>query len=346
MTPRIAKIFATALVVSLIAAACTSKSSPDEIVLLTHDAFALSEETLERFTEDTGVRIVVETAGDAGTMLNQAILTKDNPIADVLYGIDNTFLSRAIDNDLFIPYQAAEIGSVYELLRVDDDLATPIDFGDVCVNYDIDGLSDIGVAPPRDLSDLTDPTYKDLLVVEDPATSSPGLAFLLATIAAYPDGAAYDWKAYWQDLFANGVAVAADWSAAYTARFTRSGGDRPLVVSYASSPPAEVFYGELDAAPTGIMTQGCFRQIEYAGILAGTDREATARQLVDFLLARSTQEDIPLNMFVFPARRDAELPEVFAEFTILPESPVIMEPGTIDANRERWIKEWTTIARS
>ncbi|GMR02037.1 MAG: thiamine ABC transporter substrate-binding protein [Acidimicrobiia bacterium] len=346
MIQRISRILMTAVVVSLVATACTSTSSPDEIVLLTHDAFALSEGTLERFTEETGVRIVVETAGDAGTMLNQAILTKDNPIADVMYGIDNTFLSRAIDNDLFIPYRAAEIDKVDEVLRVEGDPVTPIDFGDVCINYDIDGLDGLGIAPPRDLSDLTDPIYKDLLVVEDPATSSPGLAFLLATIAAYPDGAAYDWKAYWQDLFANGVAVTADWSVAYTARFTRSGGDRPLVVSYASSPPAEVFFGDLDAAPTGIMTEGCFRQIEYAGILAGTGREATAQQLVDFLLSRNTQEDIPLNMFVYPARRDVELPEVFAEFTILPESPVIMEPATIDANRERWIKEWTTIARS
>ncbi len=336
----------TGVAIALVATACTSTSSPDELVLLTHESFALSDATLEAFTQDTGVRVVIQTAGDAGTMLNQAILTKDNPIADVIFGIDNTFLSRAIDNDLFTPYQAAEIDQVGDTLRVAGDIVTPIDFGDVCVNFDIEGLASLNIEPPGDLSDLTKPLYKDLLVVQDPATSSPGLAFLLATVATYPEGTAYDWKAYWRDLFANGVAVAADWSEAYTARFTRSGGDRPLVVSYASSPPAEVFFGDLAAAPTGIMTDGCFRQVEYAGILKGTEREAAAQDFIDFLLSTSTQEDIPLNMFVYPANKQAELPDVFAEFTILPASPVTLDPESIDANRERWIEEWTTIARS
>ncbi len=346
MKGRITRILIAGMAISLVATACTSTSSPDEVVLLTHDSFALSEATLQAFTEQTGVRVIIRTAGDAGTMLNQAILTRDNPIADVMFGIDNTFLSRAIERDLFTPYRAATIDTVREELRIKDNIVTPIDFGDVCVNFDIEGLTDLNVAPPHDLSDLTKPAYRDLLVVQDPATSSPGLAFLLTTIAIYPDGATYDWKAYWKDLFANGVAVAADWSEAYTARFTRSGGDRPLVVSYASSPPAEVFFGDLDTAPTGIMTDGCFRQVEYAGILAGTERKEAAQAFIDFLLSTETQEDIPLNMFVYPVNQEAELPSVFAEFTVLPGSPVFMDPALIDANRERWIAEWTTIARS
>ncbi|MFV1998830.1 MAG: thiamine ABC transporter substrate binding subunit [Acidimicrobiia bacterium] len=336
----------SALVVALVVTAAACSSSSNQVVLLTHDSFALSEETLASFTQDTGIEIVIRFAGDAGTMLNQAILTKDNPIADVMFGVDNTFLSRAIDNDIFAPYEAADISSVSSTIRVQGDFATPIDFGDVCVNYDIAALDEAGIAAPQELADLTDPTYRDLLVVEDPALSSPGLAFLLATIAEYPDGATYDWKAYWSDLFDNGVAVAADWTEAYTSRFSRSGGDRPLVVSYASSPPAEVFFGELDEAPTGVMTNGCFRQIEFAGVLAGTDNEEAARLVIDFLLARSTQEDIPLNMFVYPVNNEAALPEVFARFTTLPSNPVITDPGTIETNRERWIQEWTSLARS
>jgi len=336
----------SALVVALVVTAAACSSSSNQVVLLTHDSFALSEETLASFTQETGIEIVIQFAGDAGTMLNQAILTKDNPIADVMFGVDNTFLSRAIDNDIFAPYEAADISSVSSTIRVQGDFATPIDFGDVCVNYDIAALDEAGITAPQELADLTDPTYRDLLVVEDPALSSPGLAFLLATIAEYPDGATYDWKAYWSDLFDNGVAVAADWTEAYTSRFSRSGGDRPLVVSYASSPPAEVFFGELDEAPTGVMTNGCFRQIEFAGVLAGTDNEEAARLVIDFLLARSTQEDIPLNMFVYPVNDQADLPDVFARFTTLPSNPVITDPGTIEANRERWIQEWTSLARS
>ncbi len=332
--------------IALVATACSSTSDTREVVLLTHDSFALSQERLDAFTQETGITLTVQMAGDAGTMVNQAILTKDNPIADVMYGIDNSFLSRAFDNDLFIPYRAAEIDSVSTILQVTDDLATPIDFGDVCVNYDIAAFDELGLDPPTKLGQLIDPIYKDLLVVQDPATSSPGLAFLLATIAALPDGSSYDWRAFWTDLFANGVAVAANWTEAYTARFSLSGGDRPLVVSYASSPAAEVLFGELETAPSASLTQGCYRQIEYAGILKGTRDEDASRQVIDFLLDRRTQEDIPLNMFVFPVRQDATLPDVFTEFTTLPESPAIMDPQTIDTNRERWIQEWTDIARS
>ncbi len=346
MNQTLARLGICALVVLAVGAGCSSQSQPDEVVLLAHDSFALSEGILELFTEQTGVSVTLQTAGDAGTMVNQAILTKDNPIADVLYGVDNTFLSRAVEAEIFIPHRAASIEDVNPLLRVRNDSATPIDFGDVCVNYDIAGLGALGVAPPETLDDLLDPAYNGLLAVEDPATSSPGLAFLMATIAAFPDGADYDWKAYWTDLFANGVVVAADWSDAYYTRFTRAGGSQPLVVSYASSPPAEVLFGELSEAPTGVMTEGCYKQIEYAGVLAGTQHEAIARQLVDFLLSVTVQEDIPLNMFVYPANQQADLPGVFEEYTTFPDSSVVIEPGTIEANRERWIKEWTEIARS
>jgi len=346
MNHRVMRIALVLLTTAVVASGCSSDSAPDEIVLLTHESFALSEGTLEAFKDQTGVTVKVRTAGDAGTMVIQAILTKDNPIADVMYGVDNTFLSRAVNSGLFIPYTARGIESVNPLLRIDGDIVTPIDFGDVCINYDIEALAAIGSPPPENLGDLLDPQYEGLLVVEDPSTSSPGLAFLMATIAAYPDGAEYDWKAYWSDLFDNGVVIAADWSEAYSTRFTRAGGAQPLVVSYASSPPAEVFYGNLTEAPTGVMTEGCFKQIEYAGILSGTQHEATAGQLIDFLISLPVQEDIPLNMFVYPANRDAVLPQVFADHTTLPERSVVMEPGTIELNRQRWIEEWIEIARS
>lgn len=345
------RLLAVCVAVALSVVACSSDSSdeeetPESIRLLTHDSFALSDGTLETFETETGITIEVIEGGDAGTMLNQAILTKDNPIADVIFGIDNTFISRAINNDILAPHSAADVGEINELLRLDSNLATPIDYGDVCINYDIAALEDAGVAPPSGLGDLIGPTYADMLVVQDPATSSPGLAFLMATIAEYPDGAEYDWRAYWADLFGNGVAIASDWSEAYYTEFSIAGGSRPLVVSYASSPPAEVFFGELDMAPTAVMTDGCFRQIEYAAVLKGTEYPTAAGQLVDFLLSKAVQEDIPLNMFVYPTNQEAVLPPVFVEFTTFPEAPVVMEPTTVEQNRERWIEEWTDIARN
>ena len=335
------------LVVSVLAlASCATSAQPDQLVLITHDSFALSEGTLDQFTEDTGIDVVVQTAGDAGSMVNQAVLTKDNPLGDVMYGVDNTFLSRAVDEGVFVPHTASDIDDVPEALRVEGDVVTPIDFGDVCINYDVAALADLGLEPPASLTDLTDDAYADLLVVQDPATSSPGLAFLMATIDAFPEGSEYDWRDYWADLFDNGVSVAGDWTQAYSVEFTRAGGDRPLVVSYASSPPFEVLFGELDTAPTGVMLDGCFRQIEYAGVLAGTEHPGPAGELVDFLLTTPVQEDIPLNMFVYPANSEADLPPVLTEYSVLPERPVQTDPSVIGAERERWIEEWTSLARS
>lgn len=338
---------ALALAAVLVIAGCgSSEDAPDTLVLITHDSFALSEGTLDRFTEDTGIEVSVQTAGDAGSMVNQAVLTRDNPIGDVLYGVDTTFLSRAVAEGVFAPHTAAGVGNVPESLRVDGDIVTPIDFGDVCVNYDIGALADRGLEPPRTLEDLVSPAYADLLVVQDPATSSPGLAFLMATVSAFGEDTDYDWRDYWTDLFANGVSVAGDWTQAYSVEFTRAGGDRPLVVSYASSPPFEVLFGELTSAPTGVMLDGCFRQVEYAGVLAGTEHPEAAGSLVDFLLSTEVQEDIPLNMFVYPANERAELPPVLVEYSVLPEDPVRIDPAEIETNRERWIAEWTAIARS
>jgi thiamine transport system substrate-binding protein len=320
----------------------------EQIVLLTHDAFAVSPGILEDFTARTGVDVKLLQSDDAGTMLNQAILTKDDPIADVMYGIDNTFLSRALSEGIFEPYGSPGLATVPAEFQLDDQhRVTPIDFGDVCLNYDRAAFAG-GLAVPTSLRDLTGRDYKDMLVVEDPATSSPGLAFLLATISEFGDAGDYTWEDFWTDLVANGVKVDAGWTEAYYSDFSAaSDGTRPLVVSYASSPPAEVIYSEtpLTEAPTGVITDGCFRQIEFAGILSGTQHRAAAGELIDFMLSKEFQEDIPLNMFVFPTNADAALPPEFIEFTTLPQHPQTMDPASIEQNRERWIEEWTQIVR-
>jgi thiamine transport system substrate-binding protein len=345
---RSARLTSILLIGALLLTACAASSQEsNEVTLMTHDSFLVSDGVLGAFTDETGIEVTVLTSGDAGTMINQAILTKDNPIADVLYGVDNTFLSRAIAEGLFVPHRAAGIDDVLPGLRVADDVVTPIDFGDVCINTDIAGLAALGTDAPQSLRDLTDSRYRSLLVVEDPSTSSPGLAFLLATIETFGEQGDYTWRDFWKDLVANDVLITPGWEEAYNLEFSAGSGTgtRPLVVSYASSPPAEVFYGGLDEAPTGVVTAGCFRQVEYAGVMAGTDSEEAARRLVDFMLSARFQEDVPLNMFVFPASQSAALPDVFVRYTTLPSDPLTMDPRRIDANRERWIDEWASIVR-
>jgi len=329
---------------STIVAAITSDAGSIDgqvVTLITHDSFRVSEFTFETFTADTGVEVELLATGDTGQMLASAIMTAGNPVGDVMYGIDNTFLQRALDAELFEVYESPALGLVPPDLILDPQhRVTPIDFGDVCANYWIDRFDD-ELPPPTDLLDLIDPIYEGLLVVQNPETSSPGLAFLLATIAEFGDG----WEEYWHSLRQNKVAVTAGWADAYYGEFVAGGGERPIVVSYASSPPAEVIYADppVETAPTAVMVDTCFRQIEFAGILAGTDQRLAAEALIDFLLSDTFQQDIPLNMFVFPASNAAELPPVFLDHVTLPDQPHILTPAEIETNRNAWTDRWTEI---
>ncbi len=319
------------------------------VTLVTYDSFPEADtslnEALGRFTADTGIDVDILVAGDTGTMLAKAALTAGNPEGDVMWGIDNTFLSRAVEEDIFEPYEAAGLGNVPSELTdlVPNADATPVDYGDVCVNYDIGWFDERGLEPPTSFDDLVDPAYAGMLVVQNPATSSPGLAFLLATIDEYgADG----WQQYWQALGDNGVEVVESWTQAYYERFTwAGGGPTPMVVSYGTSPPAEVIFADppRDDAPTGVMESTCFRQVEFAGVLRGTDAPEEARQLVDFLISEEFQQELPLNLFVYPANSSVDLPQEFVDFAVAPDEPRTLDPDVIDENRSTWIDEWTEL---
>jgi thiamine transport system substrate-binding protein len=320
-----------------------TSSEPRTLRVMVHDSFLASEDVIAQFEDENNVKVQFLASGDAGTALNKAILSKENPLADVFYGVDNTFLSRALQEDIFEPYKSPLLAKIPAEFQLDQQQrALPVDYGDVCLNYDKAYFADKQLAPPENLDDLYKPEYKGLLVVENPATSSPGLAFLLATIDNYgSDG----YLIYWQKLVDNDVRVVNDWNAAYYTEFTRSGGTRPIVVSYASSPPAEVVFAEepMDSPPTAAVTssESCFRQIEFVGILKGTPNRDLAEKWVDFMLSTTFQEDVPLQMFVFPVNLDAKLPEVFTKFANIPELPAQVNPDEIAANREKWIADWT-----
>ena len=327
----------------------TDAAAGDRVVLVAYDSLPVADTTLNdalgAFTDDTGIDVEIVTGGDTGTMVSKAVLTAGNPEGDVMWGVDNTFLSRAVDGEVFEPYrpQAADALSDDLVATVPDEMVVPVDFGDVCVNYDIGWFDEHELDPPATFDDLLLPEYADLLVVENPATSSPGLAFVLATIDEYGDDG---WRDYWTALADNGVEVVDGWTEAYYERSTwAGGGPRPLVVSYGSSPPAEVVFADppVDAAPTGVVEATCFRQVEYAGILRGTPRRAAAERLVDFLLSVDFQRELPLNLFVYPANAEVELPPEFVEFAVVPEDPHTIDPDDIDANRADWIDQWTSI---
>lgn len=348
-TRRVAVAASAAMLVPLFAAA--SGDPPDAITLVVYDSFPTEDtalnESLARFTEESGIEVEVLVAGDAGTMVSKAVLTAGNPEGDVMFGVDNTFLSRLVDERVFEPYQATGLDTIAPeyLALVPDGEATPVDFGDVCVNYDIEWFDAEGIQPPTDLASLADPVYRDLLVVQNPASSSPGLAFLMATIDQFGGAAgAAGWVDYWSDLVDNGVEVVDGWTEAYYERFSGAGdGPRPLVVSYGSSPPVEVIFSDppVDEPTTGVLADTCFRQVEFAGVLRGTDSPGEARQLVDFLISSDFQSEVALTLFVYPTNREVTLPQLFTDFAVVPDDPAALDPDVIATNRESWIETWT-----
>ena len=343
---RIRAVAIAVIAVAIVAAACSGDRSEDSgdlsgttVTLLTHDSFALSPGTLEAFTAETGIVVEQLASGDAGALVAQACLTAGEPLGDVLFGIDNTFLQRGLDCGMFEPYTSPGLADVPDHFELDPEhRVTPIDFGDVCLNYWIDAFDG---SPPASLDDLTDPAYAGMLVVQSPETSSPGLAFLLATIAHYGDG----WEEYWAALRDNGVAVTAGWEDAYWGEFIAGGGERPIVVSYASSPPAEVIFADppVDEPPTGVVTATCYRQIEFAGVLAGAGNPGGAQALIDFMLTPTFQNDVPLNMFVFPVATTATLPDVFVAHAEIADDPFMVDPAEIEAQRNAWTDRWVEI---
>lgn len=313
------------------------------VTLVTHDSFHLSDGLIEQFEADTGLTVTQVAPGDGGALVNQLILTKDAPLGDVVYGIDNTFASRAIDEGVLEPYtsQAPAAQDAAQYAPDASGSLTAVDLGDVCLNVDHAWFAEQGVPEPATLEDLTKPEYRDLTVVTNAATSSPGLAFLLATIGAFGEDG---WQQYWTDLQANGLKVAEGWSDAYYTDFSGggAGGPRPIALSYASSPPETVPEGG-DEPTTGALLGTCFRQVEYAGVLAGAQNPEGARQLVDFLLSDAVQADIPGSMYMYPVSSAVDLPAEWAQWAPLSDEPYEVPLDDIAANRDTWVREWTDL---
>jgi thiamine transport system substrate-binding protein len=318
----------------------SAPESTGEVTLITHDSWATSPDVIAQFEHATGLHLTVLPVGDAGTLANQVVLTKDAPLGDVVFGIDNSFSSR-------VEAAGAIDGGLH-----------PVTQGDVCINVDSAWFAAHGVAEPNTLDDLVKPEYSGLTVVLNPATSSPGLAFLLGTVGAFGDVEAdgtresaprYDasWQAYWQALRANDVAVAESWTDGYYAQFTGAGegGTRPIVVSYATSPAFTVVSDPdgTQRSTTRALLGTCFRQTEYAGVLTGAANPVGGQKLVDFLRSAPFQADVPGQMYMYPVDEAATLPADWVQFAPQAERPFEVSPQDIDANRDRWIEEWNRI---
>ncbi len=317
--------------------------APTRVVLATHDSWAMPQRLVRRFEADTGFDLEVVPNGDAGQLTNKLVLTKDAPIADAVYGIDNTFGSRALDEGVLVDGavtdQPASVDR-FDLPGDDGGALVPVDWSDVCLNVDDTWFRRHGKPAPTSLDDLTDPAYRGLFSTPSAATSSPGFAFLLATVAAYGEDG---WQDYWKALLDNGTRIAGSWTDAYEGDFTASGqGDRPIVVSYSSSPPFTIPEGRTKPT-THALLDTCFRQVEYAGVLDGAANPEGARAVVRWLQSIRVQEALPANMYVFPAVADADLPALWARWAEPATDPLEVDPAEVTAQRSTWIREWTDL---
>lgn len=291
--------------------------------MASHDSFVIPDELINQFKTQTGYFLEGGAKlGDAGELTNKLVLTKDAPVADLVFGIDNTFAGVATKNGI-----------------IDGELV-PIDYADVCFNYDKKWFADAGITPPTSWRQLTEKKYAGLTVVENPTTSSTGLGFLFATIGALGETG---WKSWWQDLKANGVKVAAGWEDAYYVDFSGSSGHGklPIVLSYSSSPADEI--GDDGQSRTASINSECFRQIEYAGVLKNAKNPEGARAFIDFMLTNDFQKALPASDYVYPVDKNVKLPDSWAKFAPASESFVDVSKLDFDANRSRWQKQWSEI---
>ncbi len=322
----------------------TPDDSGEVVRIVTYEAFALPEEAAAAFAEQTGASVEVVATGDANTMLSKALLSAGAPEGDVIFGIDNISAAEAANEELLVPWRAEAADELAEELappEVVADSLTPVDTSEVCVNVDRDWFSQNGLEPPQGFEDLADPTYRDLLSVQSPVTSTPGTAFLLGTVEEFGEDG---FTGYWERLAANGVRVSPSWDDAYYGDYTVNGGDRPLVVSYASSPPAEVVFseGERSEPASTVLEETCVTQVEYAGVLEGAENPELARELVEFMLGEQWQSELPLTNFVYPVT-DVELPDVFSRWAPRPVDPVAVDVEAVAQSRDAWLEQWRSM---
>lgn len=324
---KIIAVVALAATTALGVAGCSASSPREtatplpELTVISHDSFVISDAQLAEFKKQTGITVTLVKAGDAGALTNKLVLTKDAPLGDVFFGVDNTFLGLAQSNGVL------------------DGDAIEIDFGDVCMNYDKAWFATKGIAEPTSIDQLTQPAYKNLTVLENPSTSSPGLAFLAATVGKYGEAG---WQNYWAGLKANGVKVAAGWEEAYYTDFSGSSGKGayPIVLSYSSSPAYEV--RENGQSGTASILDGCFRQTEYAGVLAGAKNPAGALEFISYLRSKSFQKSIPESMYVYPIDTTVALPADWSKWATVASKPYGADLD-VNANRKSWLSAWRAI---
>ena len=306
-----------------------------DLTLYTYDSFnsewGPGPVVFKRFEEECKCKIKVVAPGDSGSMLNRAILEKNNPRADLVLGINNSELDKSFQYGIWEPYRSPKMDRVPKMLQIDPEhRVTPFDYGYIAFVYDSERIQE----PPQSLEDLTAPRFRNRIVIENPKTSSPGLSMLHWTISVYGEENYLD---YWKRLKPNLLTITDGWSAAY-GMFTK--GEVPMVLSYVTSPAYHLEYEKTERYRAAEFPNGHYRQVEFAGILKGSKNPERAREFIDFMLSEGFQDAIPLTNWMFPVIQYQPLPD---SFRVAPQPKTVAElaPSRVRDQNSRWLKDWS-----
>jgi thiamine transport system substrate-binding protein len=304
-----------------------------QLVVYAYDSFVAewgpAPLVVPKFEAVHGVKVEVISVGDAGQVLNRAILEKDDPKADIVVGIDNNMLSRALEEGVLQPYRSPNLDAIPRWLIFDDSHSvTPFDYGYFAFVFDSEALEN----PPSSLEELTDPRFRRRIIVQDPRTSSPGLGLLLWTVAVYGE----QYLEFWHRLEPNLLTITDGWDTAY-GMFTS--GEAPMVLSYTTSPAYHAEHEQTDRFQALLFDEGHYLQVEGMGILRGAPHPAAARKFIDFILTEAFQSEIPLTNWMYPVHPEVATPDSF-RFAPKPDRSLQLQAEEIRVNRDRWIGAW------
>jgi thiamine transport system substrate-binding protein len=307
----------------------------DELLVYSYDAFPEALETLivEHFEIEYNVTATLERFQDTGAVYNQVWVERSNPQADVVIGLDNTYVGRALEGQLFQAYRPEGADRIREDIILDPEYRlTPFDWGHIVLNYDSEALPD----PPSTWEELLDPRLRESIVLMNPATSSPGRNFLLLTIAEHGEDGYLD---FWEQIRPNILTITAGWSEGY-GLYTQ--GEAPIALSYETSPAYHIEYEDTTRYKNLILDGKGYGQVEVAGITSGAPNLANAKRLMDFILTNRFQQEIPLNQFMYPAVDGVALPAAFEQLEKADET-VFIPVDRVDANFEQWLSDWQAV---
>jgi thiamine transport system substrate-binding protein len=302
----------------------------DEVVVWTYDSFVSEwgpgEQVAGKFAEEEGIVVKWESAGDAGSLLARLLLEGKDAKADVILGLDQNLMGRALQSDLFEAYKPQGAEQIFAELVVDNQYKlTPFDYSYFAIIMDTEKIKD----PPRSLEDISLPAYNNSLILMDPRTSSPGLGFLAWTITVYGT----EWPAYWERLKASILTIAPGWDTGY-GLFSK--GEAPLVLSYTTSPGYHLEYEGTERYRAALFTEGHPAQIELAGLLKNAPHKENAKRFLDFMLTENFQSMIPLTNWMYPVI-DIPLP---ASYSINTKPARIVYPAPVS---EEVLNKWVDI---